>query len=169
MCAGPAYHAAPLAFDVRAAINQGNPLVFLDRWDSERVLETIEFHRVTRAHMVPIMFQRLLALPDEVRARYDVSSLLYVIHGAAPCPPEVKKAMIDWLGPVIHEILRGLGGRRGLPDRIPTRVADAKPGTVGRLFPLPTPSGCSTTRAARSPSATAPRHDLLQGLGHRAV
>jgi long-chain acyl-CoA synthetase len=53
MCAGPAYHAAPLAFDVRAAINQGNPLVFLDRWDSERVLETIEFHRVTRAHMVP--------------------------------------------------------------------------------------------------------------------
>ena len=131
MCAGPAYHAAPLAFDVRAAINQGNPLVFLDRWDSERVLETIEFHRVTRAHMVPIMFQRLLALPDEVRARYDVSSLHYVIHGAAPCPPEVKKAMIDWLGPVIHEYYAGSEGGAGF--LIDSHEWLAKPGTVGRL------------------------------------
>ena len=75
MCAGPAYHAAPLAFDVRSAMAQGSPLVFLDRWDSEGVLAAIERHRVTRAHMVPIMFQRLLALPQAVKDKYDISSL----------------------------------------------------------------------------------------------
>src|SRR5260221_10938923 len=79
LCAGPAYHAAPLAFDVRAAMAQGNPLVFLDRWDSEGVLATIERYRVTRAHMVPIMFQRLLALPQAVKARYDISCLRFIV------------------------------------------------------------------------------------------
>src|SRR5262249_768164 len=113
LCAGPAYHAAPLAFDVRASMIQGNPLVFLDRWDSEAVLRTIDQHKVTRAHLVPIMFQRLLALPDEVKARYDLSSLRYIIHGAAPCPPEVKKAMIDWVGPIIHEYYAGSEGGAG--------------------------------------------------------
>ena len=131
MCAGPAYHAAPLAFDVRAAINQGNPLVFLDRWDSEQVLETIELYKVTRAHMVPIMFQRLLALPAEVKASYDVSSLRYVIHGAAPCPPEIKKAMIEWIGPIIHEYYAGSEGGAGF--LIDSHEWLAKPGTVGRL------------------------------------
>ena len=98
LCAGPAYHAAPLAFDVASSMLMGIPLVFIDRWDSEGVLKTIEKYKVTRAHLVPIMFQRLLNLPGEVRAKYDVSSLRYIIHGAAPCPPEVKKAMIDWVG-----------------------------------------------------------------------
>jgi long-chain acyl-CoA synthetase len=134
MCAGPAYHAAPLAFDVRAAMAQGNPLVFLDRWNSEGVLAAIERHRVTRAHLVPIMFQRLLALPAEVKARYDISSLRYVIHGAAPCPPEVKKAMIEWLGPVLHEYYAGSEGGAGF--LIDSHEWLAKPGTVGRL-PMP--------------------------------
>ncbi len=131
MCAGPAYHAAPLAFDVRSAMAQGNPLVFLDRWDSEGVLQTIERYRVTRAHMVPIMFQRLLALPEAVKAKYDLSSLRYLIHGAAPCPPEVKKAMIDWLGPIIHEYYAGSEGGAGF--LISSQEWLAKPGTVGRL------------------------------------
>ncbi len=131
LCAGPAYHAAPLAFDVRSAMNQGNPLVFLDRWNSEGVLAAIDRHRVTRAHLVPIMFQRLLALPDEVKARYDISSLRYVIHGAAPCPPEVKKAMIDWIGPIIHEYYAGSEGGAGF--LIDSHEWLAKPGTVGRL------------------------------------
>ncbi|HXV01900.1 MAG TPA: AMP-binding protein [Caulobacteraceae bacterium] len=131
MCAGPAYHAAPLAFDVRSALAQGNPLVFLDKWDSEGVLAAIERHRVTRCHLVPIMFQRLLALPEEVKARYDLSSLRYVIHGAAPCPPEVKKAMIDWWGPILHEYYAGSEGGAGfLIDSVEWL---AKPGTVGRL------------------------------------
>ena len=134
MCAGPAYHAAPLAFDVNAAMAQGNPIVFLDRWDSEGVLATIERHRVTRAHLVPIMFQRLLALPAEVKAKYDISSLRYVVHGAAPCPPEVKLAMIDWLGPILHEYYAGSEGGAGFI--IDSHEWLAKPGTVGRL---PTP------------------------------
>ena len=131
MCAGPAYHAAPLAFDVRAAMAQGNPLVFLDRWDSEGVLAAIERHRVTRAHMVPIMFQRLLALPQAVKDRYDISSLRYLVHGAAPCPPEVKKAMIDWVGPILHEYYAGSEGGAGFI--IDSHEWLAKPGTVGRL------------------------------------
>ncbi len=131
LCAGPAYHAAPLAFDVRAAMNQGNPLVFLDRWNSEGVLAAIDRHKVTRAHMVPIMFQRLLALPPEVKAKYDISSLRYLIHGAAPCPPEVKKAMIDWVGPIIHEYYAGSEGGAGF--LIDSHEWQAKPGTVGRL------------------------------------
>ncbi len=131
LCAGPAYHAAPLAFDVRSAMAQGNPLVFLDRWDSEHVLKVVEKHRVTRAHLVPIMFQRLLALPDEVRARYDISSLNYIVHGAAPCPPEVKKAMIDWVGPILNEYYAGSEGGAGFI--VSSQEWLAKPGTVGRL------------------------------------
>lgn len=131
LCAGPAYHAAPLAFDVRSAMAQGNPLVFMDRWDSEGVLATIERYRVTRAHMVPIMFQRLLALPDAVKAKYDISSLNYLIHGAAPCPPEVKKAMIDWVGPIIHEYYAGSEGGVGFVTTSEEWLA--KPGTVGKL------------------------------------
>ena len=131
LCAGPAYHAAPLAFDVRSALAQGNPLVFLDRWDSEGVLAAIERHRVTRCHLVPIMFQRLLALPAEVKARYDISSLNYVVHGAAPCPPDVKKAMIDWLGPILHEYYAGSEGGAGF--MVNSEEWLRKPGTVGRL------------------------------------
>jgi long-chain acyl-CoA synthetase len=131
MCAGPAYHAAPLAFDVRSSMSMGNPLVFMDRWDSEGVLANIEKYRVTRMHMVPIMFQRLLALPDEVKAKYDISSLRYIIHGAAPCPPEVKKAMIDWVGPIIHEYYAGSEGGAGFVTNSDEWLA--KPGTVGKL------------------------------------
>ena len=79
LCAGPAYHAAPLAFDVRAAMAGGATLVFLDKWDSEQVLKTIRERRVTHLHLVPIMFQRLLALPDAVKARYPVDHVQFVI------------------------------------------------------------------------------------------
>jgi long-chain acyl-CoA synthetase len=81
--------------------------------------------------MVPIMFQRLLALAAEVKARYDLSSLRYVIHGAAPCPPEVKKAMIDWWGPILHEYYAGSEGGAGF--LVSSEEWRAKPGTVGRL------------------------------------
>ncbi len=131
MCAGPAYHAAPLAFDVRSSMVMGIPLVFLDRWDSEGVLKTIEKYKVTRAHLVPIMFQRLLNLPEDVRKKYDVSSLRYIIHGAAPCPPEVKKAMIDWFGPIIHEYYAGSEGGAGFI--ISSEDWLKKPGAVGKL------------------------------------
>ncbi len=134
MCVGPAYHAAPLAFDVRLALSQGNPLVFLDKWDAQNVLAMIERHRVTRIHMVPIMFQRLLALPEEIKAKYDLSSLRLIMHGAAPCPPEIKQAMIDWLGPILTEYYAGSEGGAGF--LVTSHEWLTRPGTVGRL---PTP------------------------------
>jgi len=131
MCAGPAYHAAPLAFDLRASMLAGTPLVFIDRWESETVLRTISEKRVTHMHLVPIMFQRLLALPPEVRATYDVSHVKFIIHGAAPCPPEVKQAMIDWFGPVLCEYYAGSEGGAGFFTTSEEWLR--KPGTVGKL------------------------------------
>ena len=130
MCAGPAYHAAPLAFDINAALVAGVPLVFIDKWDSEHVLRTIAEKKVTHFHLVPIMFQRLLALPDEVKARYDVSHVRFIIHGAAPCPPEVKQAMIDWFGPVLCEYYAGSEGGAGF--FIDSHEWLRKPGSVGK-------------------------------------
>jgi long-chain acyl-CoA synthetase len=129
-CTGPAYHASPMAGDVRKALVNGVPTVLLDKWDNETVLATIEARRVTRSHFVPIMFQRLLGLPPEVRNRYDLSSLRRISHGAAPCPPEVKQAMIDWLGPVLFEYYAGSEG--GVGFWITSQDWLKKPGTVGR-------------------------------------
>ena len=130
MCAGPAYHAAPLAFDVRASMGAGVPLVFIDKWDSEHVLKMIADHRVTHLHLVPIMFQRLLALPPEVKAKYDVSHVKYIVHGAAPCPPEVKHAMIEWFGPILSEYYAGSEGGAGFT--IDSHEWLKKPGSVGK-------------------------------------
>jgi long-chain acyl-CoA synthetase len=130
ICTGPAYHASPLAGDIRRALNNGVPTVLVDKWDSEQVLQVIQDEKVTRGHFVPIMFQRMLALPEEVRARYDLSSLKRITHGAAPCPPEVKRAMIDWLGPILFEYYAGSEGGVGFT----VTAADwlKRPGTVGR-------------------------------------
>jgi long-chain acyl-CoA synthetase len=135
LCAGPAYHAAPLAFDVRASMNHGTPLVMLRKWDSELVLKTIAERRVSHMHLVPIMFQRLLALPEAVKAKYDLSSLRAVVHGAAPCPPEVKQAMIRWLGPIVHEYYSASEGGAGF--FITAQDWLKKPGSVGRRPPPP--------------------------------
>ena len=130
LCAGPAYHAAPLAFDVRAAMGAGVTLIFIDKWDSEGVLRTISERKVTHLHLVPIMFQRLLALPDAVKARYPVDHVQYIVHGAAPCPPEVKQAMIDWFGPVLSEYYAGSEGGAGFA--IDSHEWLKKPGSVGK-------------------------------------
>jgi len=130
MCAGPAYHAAPLMLDIRAAIDAGATLVLLDKWDSENALRTIAERRVTHMHLVPIMFQRLLALPAEVKAKYDISHVQLVIHGGAPCPPEVKRAMIEWFGPVLSEYYAGSEGGAGF--MINSEEWLRKPGSVGK-------------------------------------
>ncbi|HJQ47613.1 MAG TPA: acyl-CoA synthetase [Amycolatopsis sp.] len=99
---GPLYHGAPnghAVFSLRA----GASVVIMPRFDAEKLLQLIERERITNLNMVPIMFSRLLKLPDSVRQKYDLSSLRFVGHAAAPCPPDVKRAMIDWWGPVIHE------------------------------------------------------------------
>ncbi|HEX5378587.1 MAG TPA: AMP-binding protein [Phenylobacterium sp.] len=130
ICTGPAYHASPLAGDIRRALTNGVPTVLLDKWDSELVLKTIAGMKVTRGHFVPIMFQRLLALPQEVREAYDLSSLRRITHGAAPCPPEVKRAIIDWWGPVLNEYYAGSEG--GVGFVVNSHDWLRKPGTVGR-------------------------------------
>jgi len=128
---GPAYHAAPLLFDLAWPLASGVPVHMLSKWDSETVLNLIETERVTHSHMVPIMFQRLLALPEARRARADLSSLRRIFHGAAPCAPEVKRDMINWVGPILSEYYAGSEGGAGF--NISSEEWLAKPGSVGKL------------------------------------
>jgi acyl-CoA synthetase (AMP-forming)/AMP-acid ligase II len=98
----PLYHSAPQG-SVAGALRFGGTVVVMSQFDAEEWCRLVERHRVTHCQMVPTMFIRLLRLPPEVRARYDLSSLEVVVHGAAPCPIPVKQAMIDWLGPIVVE------------------------------------------------------------------
>ena len=98
----PLYHAAPLHYNMMA-LYQGGTSVVMETFDAEAALALIEEHRVTHSQWVPIMFVRMLKLPEEVRGRYDVSSMQFAIHAAAPCPIEVKEQMIAWWGEVIVE------------------------------------------------------------------
>jgi long-chain acyl-CoA synthetase len=102
LCPGPLYHAAPLGWSMGTQ-SLGGQVVIMERFDPETCLALIEQYQVTHVQFVPTMFVRMLKLPPEVRAKYDVSSLRMVVHAAAPCPPAVKRSMIDWLGPVVHE------------------------------------------------------------------
>ncbi len=126
---GPLYHSAPAAYAARS-VQLGATLVLQPRFDAEDLLRLIEAHKLSHMHMVPTMFVRLLRLPEAVRAKYDVSSLQWVIHGAAPCPPEIKLAMIDWWGPVIHEYYGST--EVGIITHATSEEYRAKPGTVGR-------------------------------------
>jgi long-chain acyl-CoA synthetase len=102
LSSAPIYHAAPLRWCgmVQAL---GGTVVLMKKFDAEATLEYIEKYRVTAAQMVPTMFVRLLKLDDVVRNHYDLSSLRVLIHAAAPCPVDVKQAMIEWFGPVLYE------------------------------------------------------------------
>jgi long-chain acyl-CoA synthetase len=129
---GPLYHAAPLLFSLNAPLVAGVPVVLMPAWDPEDALRLIERHRVSHTHMVPTMFHQLLGLPDDTRARYDVSSLRNVLHGAAPCPVGVKQRLIDWLGPVVYEYY---AATEGLGTWVDPRTWLRKPGTVGKPDP----------------------------------
>lgn len=98
----PLYHAAPM-HSVMAAMALGGTVVMMDGFDPELSLQAIEKYRVDCSQWVPIMFVRLLKLPESVRAQYDLSSLRAATHAAAPCPAEVKRKMIEWWGPIINE------------------------------------------------------------------
>jgi long-chain acyl-CoA synthetase len=98
----PLYHAAPQAA-VSLTIRNGGTAVIMEHFDPEACLALIEKHRVTHCQLVPTMFSRMLKLPEATRRRYDLSSLEIAIHAAAPCPVQVKEAMIEWWGPIIHE------------------------------------------------------------------
>jgi len=105
----PLYHAAPLGWSMGVQAS-GGTVVLMERFDPELALAYIEKYRVTCAQWVPTHFVRMLKLPPETRAKYDVSSLKCVFHAAAPCPIPVKEAMIDWWGPIICEYYAGTEG-----------------------------------------------------------
>ena len=129
LCTGPLYHAAPFGISMALPLSAGVPVVLMDTWDAAETLRLVERHRVTHTHLVPTMFHRLLALPDAVRARHDLSSLLAVVHGAAPCPVEIKRRIIEWLGPILFEYYAATEGPGTIVD---SKTWLAKPGTVGR-------------------------------------
>jgi acyl-CoA synthetase (AMP-forming)/AMP-acid ligase II len=105
----PLYHAAPLAFTM-SFLRVGATVVVMEHFDAAEALRLIERHRITHSQWVPTMFVRMLKLPEEERARHDVSSLKAAIHAAAPCPIPVKEQMIAWWGPVIYEYYAGTEG-----------------------------------------------------------
>jgi long-chain acyl-CoA synthetase len=132
LLACPWYHTAPMAY-AGPSLHLGHTLVIMDRFTPEKTLELIERYKVTTTHLVPTQFVRLLNLPDEVKNRYDVSSLRHVIHGAAPCAPDVKRRMIEWFGPVIDEYYYSTEGVGGAT--IGSEAWLKKPGSVGRPVP----------------------------------
>ena len=105
----PLYHAAPLRFNMMA-ITLGGTSIIMEHFDAEEFLKLVEKHKVTQSQLVPTMFVRMLKLPEEVRKRYDVSSLKGAIHAAAPCPIDVKAKMIEWWGPILIEYYAGSEG-----------------------------------------------------------
>ena len=125
----PLYHAAPLVYALRA-LRFGATIVIMEKFDAEAALHLIQRYRVTHCQFVPTMFVRMLRLPEDVRSCFDGSSLKCVIHAAAPCPVEVKRRMIDWLGPIIVEYYAGSEGN-GLTV-IDSAEWLAHPGSVGR-------------------------------------
>ena len=124
----PLYHAAPLRFSL-STHHAGGTVVVMERFDAERALDLIGQHRITHSQFVPTMFIRMLKLPEEVRARYDVSSMEMIVHAAAPCPVPAKQAIIDWFGPIVHEYYAGTEGNGFVYCNSEQWLAH--PGTVG--------------------------------------
>jgi long-chain acyl-CoA synthetase len=129
---GPLYHSAPNFYGLYA-VRDGGLAILQPRFDAAELLRLVEEYRITHLHMVPTMFVRLLRLPDEVKRRYDLSSLKWVVHAAAPCSAEVKRAMIQWWGPVITEYYGAT--ETGAVTFHTSEEALRKPGTVGRPLP----------------------------------
>jgi acyl-CoA synthetase (AMP-forming)/AMP-acid ligase II len=127
----PLYHAAPLRYCMTVH-RAGGTVVQMQHFEAEEALRYIEKYRANASQWVPTMFVRMLKLPDDVRLKYDVSSMKSAIHAAAPCPVDVKRKMIEWWGPVIHEYYAGTEGNGfcyvGSEDWL------EHPGTVGRAI-----------------------------------
>jgi long-chain acyl-CoA synthetase len=131
LCGSPLYHTAVLLF-TGCSLHFGHGVVLLDKWTPESCLAAIERYRVTTSHMVPTQFHRLLALSDDVKRRYDLSSLRAMIHAAAPCPVDIKRRMLEWWGPTIWEYYAASeGGGTVVSPQEWLRF----PGTVGKPWP----------------------------------
>ncbi len=125
----PLYHAAPLRFTM-GVHRVGGTAYVMEHFDPSEALRLVQEHRITHSQWVPTMFIRMLKLPDEEREAYDVSSMEVMFHAAAPCPVEVKKKMIDWFGPVVHEYYAGTEGNGFVYCNSEGWLAH--PGTVGQ-------------------------------------
>jgi long-chain acyl-CoA synthetase len=125
----PLYHSAPSSYAVQSML-LGELLVLEERFDAERALALIEHHRLTHAYLVPTMYVRLLRLPEAVKRRYDVSSIRFVASTGSPCPAELKRAMIEWWGPVFNESYAA--SELGYITAISSEEALRKPGSAGR-------------------------------------
>jgi long-chain acyl-CoA synthetase len=128
----PNYHTAVTVFG-GGALHLGHTMVCMDSWDAKDALALVERYQVTNSHMVPTQFKRMLSLPDETRQRYDLSSMQWLIHAAAPCPVGIKRAMLEWWGPCVYEYYAATegGGTIASPqDWL------ARPGTVGTAWPV---------------------------------
>lgn len=128
----PWYHSAPCNYAL-GIVQEGGMLVVEDRFDAERTLALIEAERLTHAYLVPTMYVRMLALPDAVRARHDLSSMRFVASTGSPCPPDVKRRMIEWWGPVIHECYGA--SELGYMTLLTSEQALRKPGSAGLALP----------------------------------
>jgi long-chain acyl-CoA synthetase len=128
----PWYHSAPNSFVLGVAQTDGATLLIERRFDAERTLQLIAEHRLTHAYLVPTMYVRMLRLPDAVKRRHDLSSMRFVSSTGSPCPPEVKRAMIDWWGPVFHESYGA--SELGYMTCADSHDALARPGTAGRAL-----------------------------------
>jgi long-chain acyl-CoA synthetase len=129
---GPMYHTAPNVFALVAG-RTGGLVVLQPKFDPEELLALVERYAIGALHLVPTMMVRLLRLPEEVRARYNLSSLRTVTHAAAPCPPEVKRQFIEWLGPIVNEYYGGT--ETGVVVACSSEEWLAHPGTVGKAMP----------------------------------
>ena len=129
ICPGPAYHAAPLGLNINPSLMAGVGVYLMDKWDAETMLSLISEYKCTHTHMVATMFHRILRLPNETRSKYDISSMRWILHGAAPCPVEVKQAMIDWMGPIVYEYYAATEGGGCF---IQPEEWLKKPGSVGK-------------------------------------
>jgi long-chain acyl-CoA synthetase len=129
---GPLYHSVQASYAL-AAISAHGQVLLLPKFDAEQLLRLIEAERLTHLHLVPTMMSRLLQLPPSVSQKYDLSSLEFVIHGAAPCPPEIKRRMIQWWGPIIHEYYGT--SEAGMVSRSSSTEWLQREGTVGKPWP----------------------------------
>ncbi len=130
---GPMYHSAQWVFALFSLL-AGATLVLQHRFDADELLTLIDAHEVTNLHLVPAQMKRMLDLPEDRRAAFDGASLRAVLHGAAPCPPEIKRRLIEWFGPVVTEYYGGTEG--GFISVITTPEWLQRPGSVGRPLPV---------------------------------
>ncbi len=132
LVSAPMYHSAPNSYAIGSSLESAE-LFIEERFDAEDTLRMIDQLRLTHAYLVPTMYVRMLRLPEAVRQRYDLSSMKFVGSTGSPCPPDVKRQMIEWWGPVIHESYGS--SELGYMTRLDSEEALRKPASAGKALP----------------------------------